>query len=212
MGHSAGDRILKRIAANITKSIRKSDLAARWGGEEFVILMPETHKRGGAVQAERLRERVAKDLAADKITISGGIAAYPVDGEDEKSLFDFADRALYRAKSEGKNRICVSPLERRAFPRLDESLKVKITVLREETEIVESKTSNISVGGIAFIHDRPLWITNEILGEIQIGNQLASFVGRIVYVDETAQSRFEIGVQFTEIESKPRDLILKYTG
>lgn len=212
LGHSAGDKILKRIAADVNRSVRKTDLAARWGGEEFVILMPETHKRGGTIQAERLRARVERSLAVERITISGGIASYPIDGDSEKALFDFADRALYRAKSEGKNRVCVSPLERRAFPRLDESLLVKITPLAVDQESLETRTTNISVGGIAFLHDRPLWITSEIKGEITIGNQNVEFLGRIVYVEETSSRRFEVGVQFTDISQRARDLIHKYTG
>lgn len=212
LGHAGGDRVLQRIAKSFSRSIRKSDVAARWGGEEFVILMPETHKRGGSVLAERLRIEVESSLHSDRATVSGGIAAYPVDGENESALFSFADRALYRAKSEGKNRVCVSPLERRAFPRLDESLVVRITPLAQDQEPLEARTSNIGVGGIAFRHDQPLWITSHVKGEIDIRGQIAPFIGRVVYVEETGKREFEVGLQFTEIDSKPRDLILKYTG
>lgn len=211
-GHTAGDQALVRTAAIVRAALRDSDFCARWGGEEFVILLPETTKRAAVVVAERIRAKVDQELIEEKVTISGGLAAFPSDGENEKSLFEFADRALYRAKSEGKNRISLAPFERRAFPRLDESLSVRITPIAESETSVETKTSNIGGGGIAFFYESPLPITQMVRGEIEISGHTITFIGHVARVEEIAAERFEVGLQFLEIDPIAQDLLLQYTA
>lgn len=210
-GHARGDVVLKRVADAVRASIRKADIAARWGGEEFMVLMPETNKRGGSALAERLRARVEHDLADESVTISGGIAAFPIDGEDEKTLFSFADRALYRAKSEGKNCVRVAPFERRAFPRLDQHLKVNLLTLDDGTKVVDQTTTNVGLGGIALRHGEPLWISTKVRGELQWRGKPASFIGRIVYVEEMNVGIYEVGIEFIEIDPAPRDILLAHS-
>ena len=210
-GHAAGDELLMRTAGIIRDCLRDSDFAARWGGEEFVVLLPETSKRKAFVVADRIRARVERSFAAEKVTITGGMAAFPADGEDEEALFLFADRALYRAKSEGKNRVAMAPSERRAYPRLDETLRVRITPLDEERP-VETETRNLGAGGIAFLHDRPIEITKMIRGDLELGEDKISFVGHVARVEEIGRGKFEIGLQFMEIDEKAQDLLLEYTA
>lgn len=210
-GHTAGDEVLARTAGIIRDSLRDSDFAARWGGEEFVCLLTETTKRKAFVVAERIRARLEKTFAAEGITISGGVASFPADGEDEEALFAFADRALYRAKSEGKNRIALAPSERRAYPRLDETLRVRITPLDEERP-VETETRNLGAGGIAFLHDRPIEITKMIRGDLELGDAKITFVGHVARVEEVGKGRYEIGMQFLEIDASAQDLLLEYTA
>ena len=211
-GHTTGDRILRKVADCLLACLRDSDMAARWGGEEFVLLLPRTDKDSGLSVADRVRRRVQEDLAVDGVTISGGIAACPTNGEDEESLFSFADRGLYRAKSEGKNRICSIPQERRAFRRLDTSLKVRIRPAPNgQDDSVDTKTSNIGAGGIAFFYDEPPTIATEVYGEIQIDGRTPRFRGHIARVEELPQGGYEIGLEFIEISSEDRDLIMTYT-
>jgi two-component system cell cycle response regulator len=111
-GHDAGDDVLREFALRIKRSIRGIDLACRCGGEEFVVVMPETDMAVAAMVAERLRRRIAADpfaiqRGADKVpvTISIGIAALRGKDDTAAALVKRADQALYRAKRDGRNRV-----------------------------------------------------------------------------------------------------------
>lgn len=107
-GHAEGDKVLKLVSEIIKASIRKMDVAARLGGEEFVILLPETSKVEACKMLERLKERIkneSKKFSKIPITISFGIASYPEDGKTIDEILKRADRALYEAKRQGKDRI-----------------------------------------------------------------------------------------------------------
>ncbi|HEV2751864.1 MAG TPA: diguanylate cyclase [Gemmatimonadales bacterium] len=105
-GHLEGDTALARIAAILRETSRDVDYAARYGGEEFVVLMPETEMAGAVEMAERIRARLAGDaVIGEKLTISVGVAQFPVDGETPEALLARADAALYQAKRDGRNRI-----------------------------------------------------------------------------------------------------------
>lgn len=111
-GHDAGDDVLREFALRIRKSIRNIDLACRYGGEEFVIVMPETDMAVAAMVAERLRRRIASEPFAIQqgarkleVTISIGIAAIGAPGDNAAAILKRADTALYRAKRDGRNRV-----------------------------------------------------------------------------------------------------------
>jgi two-component system cell cycle response regulator len=110
-GHDAGDDVLREFAVRIRKSIRGIDLACRYGGEEFVVVMPETDMAVATMVAERLRRRIASEpfpiqqgARSVEVTISIGIATLGRD-EDAAMVFKRADQALYRAKRDGRNRV-----------------------------------------------------------------------------------------------------------
>jgi len=110
-GHDAGDDILREFSNRIRKSIRGIDLACRYGGEEFVVLMPETDLAVATAVAERLRRRIAGEPfpilqggQRIQVTISIGIAAL-AGGDNAATLLKRADQALYRAKRDGRNRV-----------------------------------------------------------------------------------------------------------
>jgi diguanylate cyclase (GGDEF)-like protein len=109
-GHAAGDDVLREFAAVLRATLRDSDLAGRWGGEEFLLLLPGADAVGGAQLADRVRSSLAErsflgnDGAVVSVTCSFGVAQHQTGG-DERDLFAAADRALYRAKREGKNRV-----------------------------------------------------------------------------------------------------------
>jgi two-component system, cell cycle response regulator len=111
-GHDAGDDVLREFALRIKRSIRGIDLACRYGGEEFVVIMPETDMAVAAMVAERLRRRIAADPFAIQqgartvpVTISIGIAALRGKDDNAAGLIKRADQALYRAKRDGRNRV-----------------------------------------------------------------------------------------------------------
>ena len=110
-GHDAGDEVLREFALRVRKSIRGIDLACRYGGEEFVVFMPETDLAAATAVAERLRRRIASEpfpirerAQGIDVTISIGIAALGAD-DDAASVIKRADQALYRAKHNGRNRV-----------------------------------------------------------------------------------------------------------
>jgi two-component system cell cycle response regulator len=112
-GHVQGDVVLRKVAACFQACIRDTDTAARWGGEEFAVVLPQTHLAGALTVAERIRRDVAAlKLGAGElgvVTASLGVSSYPaahVHTTDE--LVRSADEALYRAKREGRNRVCLT--------------------------------------------------------------------------------------------------------
>ena len=109
-GHQAGDNVLKEFSKILTKTVRNVDIAARWGGEEFIVLMPKINEQESLVAAKRLLKTVSKHkfkgIKGKKITISVGICCIP----DSKiksmdKMVDSADKAMYLAKSNGRNRV-----------------------------------------------------------------------------------------------------------
>jgi diguanylate cyclase (GGDEF)-like protein len=111
-GHVAGDDLLRHLALVLTKMIRKSDLAFRYGGEEFALILPETAHQPALEMAERLRRcieeypfMISKIDQVTHITISIGVASYPEQALNVESLVDAADKALFLAK-ESRNRVC----------------------------------------------------------------------------------------------------------
>ncbi len=107
-GHQAGDEALKRVAALLAEATREVDCLARYGGEEFLIMLPETDLAGAAEVAERIRSRVASEPFTvgrnyTTVTLSVGVAEFPIDGDEPTSVIACADAALYRAKREGRN-------------------------------------------------------------------------------------------------------------
>jgi diguanylate cyclase (GGDEF)-like protein len=109
-GHLVGDAALRHIARVLSAGRRSVDLVSRIGGEEFVVLLGEEGLDGATRAADRLREEIAASALSHEtltlsVTVSGGLALYPDDGEDWDHLFAAADRRLYRAKNGGRNRV-----------------------------------------------------------------------------------------------------------
>lgn len=111
-GHACGDLVLAAIGEIITMTLRRVDFAFRYGGEEFIVLLPETRLESAIQVAERLRERIEREtvtalkgIASHGVTVSVGVVACPENGSGRDKLFNKVDALLYRAKGEGKNRV-----------------------------------------------------------------------------------------------------------
>lgn len=106
-GHLAGDKALKEVSKIIRACIRKVDIPARYGGDELVIILPETDNISAFQVAERIRKKVANiPFRGDiRLTVSIGIATYPKDTTQSQTLFERADQAMYQAKQKGTNRV-----------------------------------------------------------------------------------------------------------
>ncbi len=115
-GHLHGDKVLKEMAQVLKRSVREIDTLARFGGEEFILLLPDTDKKGAIAVGEKLRKIVNEHrfpdvagTASSLVTISVGISAYPDDVRELDDLIDHADIALYDAKDSGRNRVVCYP-------------------------------------------------------------------------------------------------------
>lgn len=108
-GHKTGDDVLRGVAWLIQKACRKSDLVARFGGEEIVVMLPNTLAKDASKIGEEIRSIVEKQTArilGVAVTVSIGVAAFPEDGDSLNVILERADKALYQAKSKGRNCVC----------------------------------------------------------------------------------------------------------
>nr|MBA3372891.1 GGDEF domain-containing protein [Euzebyaceae bacterium] len=105
-GHDVGDRTLVHVAGRLEGGVRETDSVFRIGGEEFVILLPDTGSKGARAVLERIRTSVKRSrLDLPAVTISAGVAVAPLDAATADELFNAADAALYRGKRAGKDRV-----------------------------------------------------------------------------------------------------------
>jgi two-component system cell cycle response regulator len=114
-GHPAGDAVLRGVAGLLQKQARETDIVARYGGEEMALILPETEATGAQAIAERIRRATAavthpSEQGAIQVTVSIGLATWPGPGESAEAILEAADKALYRAKQGGRNRVaCANP-------------------------------------------------------------------------------------------------------
>ena len=107
-GHLVGDQVLKALCGTIAERLRGSDEIARWGGEEFAVILPTANQVQAVALAERLRQRIAEtNFDGIRISVSIGVAEYQR-GESLEALLERVDHALYAAKQGGRNRVVVA--------------------------------------------------------------------------------------------------------
>ena len=112
-GHEAGDTSLRLLAETLRAELRAVDTAARFGGDEFAIILPQANAEGALLVAERLRARIEETAihGVDSLTASFGLATFPLHASTRDTLVVAADRALYKAKHTGRNSVCLPPEE-----------------------------------------------------------------------------------------------------
>ncbi len=220
LGHNSGDVILKRVAQIIGKGMRDSDIKSRYGGDEFVVLMPNTDKINALLLAERLRKEIKETKInindeTHQVTVSGGVAGFPVDADKAQSLLDLADSALYRAKGAGKNSISLFKEDKRRFLRIKFSRAIKVKQLGfNKARTQAGTTKDIAIGGILFENKEPLDIGTKVQVSIPIdeSNTPLLLIGTIVRVEVLGTDLFDIGMilSFKEMEKTAKDEISKF--
>lgn len=206
-GHQTGDEVLKQVAKIVLNEKRSEDLAARYGGEEIVVIMPETGKVDSLVLGERIRQRV-EEMRIDfngntvRLTISGGLASFPENATDAKSLLKCADNALYIAKSTGKNGISFFSQDKRRYMRIEIDHDVKVRELGfDDTQTQTGKGKNICFGGILFESKYALAIGTKIQLHIPHNHNKPLFIiGTVVRVETFGSEQYDIGVAISFIE------------
>jgi diguanylate cyclase (GGDEF)-like protein len=204
-GHLAGNMALRRLATVLKKTVREVDVAARYGGEEFAILLPSTPKLAALKLGEKLRQAIERarigcdERRADRpLTVSIGVASLPGDAVNATELVDRADRALYVAKSMGKN--CVKPFsdERREYSRLEAALRGRFSVMEKDSHPLT--TRNVSEAGVLFHTAEPLPTGAFVKVHIALppSGEAVECVVRVMRVTG-ARGGFEIGSQLVHM-------------
>lgn len=219
-GHLAGDFVLKEISQAIVGEIRSEDIASRYGGEEIIIILPETKKTTGLILAERIRQLIA-NLALQyegkniPLTISGGLASFPIDSSDPTELVRFADTALLRAKSLGKNNVQAYSPNKRRYVRVGFSpeIIVKKISIDEATESFTANAQNLSLAGILFRSTSPCFAVGD---KIQLHIPFEDFnvsvllLGTVARIELAGANEYEIGVSFLEMDHTSKNEVSQY--
>ena len=205
-GHDEGNVALSRIAVLLEESLRKVDIAVRYGGEEFVLILPATPKTGAEVVADRARAAIESEEMhrGQKLTVSMGVATYPADAANERDLLSHADRAMYLAKAKGKNQVELYGNDRRSFARVRTALNGEFREMSPQTHPLE--TLDVSGGGLRFAADRSMPLGSLVDVDLLISESGKSIrlAGRVVDTRETDSGQFEVAVRVVEINAEDR--------
>ncbi len=217
-GHFSGNKALKQLAGIMKKTVREVDIVARYGGEEFALVLPETNKDGGAIISERIRRRIelSKFIGGDKqplekITVSCGIATLNVDAATRTDLIKKADQALYRAKSRGKNQICLYEDEKRDFERVDALFVKQLSVVSDTGDIFIPK--NISKGGMLFTFQRAISMGCIMQLFLSLPGRKTPILCKVKVkrVEEIKKNKkYEIGVRIIQIRGPDKKVLGRF--
>ena len=216
-GHMAGDEVLKKVAQIIMTEKRSEDIAARYGGEEVAILMPETGKAEGWLLGERVRKRLEEAIItyedqAIKITLSGGLASYPIDANDGTPLLKNADKAMYRAKSFGKNNISLYSMDKRRNIRIEYSTSVELSEIGfGAKQTINAITKSLSIGGIMLESESPIDVGVKIQMSLAINDANPILViGNVIRVEKNDSGNYDISIAFSDSDTMLKNEISSY--
>lgn len=201
-GHTTGDAVISALGKLLKKSIRGEDTACRIGGEEFAVILPETGPEGAEVVSEKIRSEFAKlKIASIDLSLSGGLATFPLDAKSTEELIDRADQMLYFAKYSGKNRvICYSRNKRRhvRYP-----LEWELSISRPLNGQSTTCSQNVSIEGISFELDDPAQPGDLMSLHLTVDAEPMELPVQIVWVDNNSQNRrFRAGARFIRLTEK----------
>jgi diguanylate cyclase (GGDEF)-like protein len=193
-GHVFGDLVLRRAGQIVRRAVRESDVACRFGGDEFAVVLPETDRLGAFAVAERIRRRIEFRFANTPLdgrlvamTVSGGLSVYAEDGTTGEALIERADQALYQAKSQGKNSVVIHHAERRRAVRFPVKPTTRAEIAAGPSQALFSvQPVNLSRGG-ALLETGPV---EPLAGAVELtlweDNESWRVPGRVVRVEEPA--------------------------
>lgn len=214
-GHDAGNDLLAAVGRVLRRSVRKIDLPARFGGEEFVILLPETYKADAMQVAEIVRSRIEAhrfggnaDMPQGQITVSIGIATSPGDAIHAAELVRCADRAMYAAKARGKNCVSLYGEDRRSFQRLRAEMDGSFRSLDSDPHVF--RTIDISEGGMLIRSEAPITEGTVIDSRLAlVAERDISALGRVTQSTE-CDGAYEVRVRFVDMPWEDRVLLAQH--
>ena len=214
-GHEAGNEALQAVAKALQEAGRDQDVAIRYGGEEFVLIMPETSKDDAGLVADRACRAIAElELPPrgleSEVTISLGVASYPADAAVSEALIRCADRAMYTAKAKGKNQAQLYGANRRALPRVDVELKGEIRILEKDS--IPFSTMNLSERGVRLSAKQPLALNSmvEFVLNIPGHREGVRAYGRVVRVYEEEGGQHQMALSIMDIDSREYSTLTSY--
>ena len=214
-GHLFGDKVLKELAAVLKQLSREEDTVCRYGGEEFIILLPGTTASGALHYGERVRATLAENdfFYRHHITFSGGIATFPTDGREAVTLLKSVDVSLYQAKFSGKDCIVKSSQERRHSKRHPQTWKLRYQRLEQAfttPEIHEVYTQDVSLGGVKCEMAHAFSLDDKLLLHIKLSEpQTVIVAGKVAWVRKLESRRYEYGLQFHDLKAEQVDNVKK---
>ncbi|GEM_PF-220591 len=234
-GHAVGDLALQELAHRLSQQLRGYDFVARYGGDEFTVVLPQSSKGGALALAERLRNVIESDPFLKRegrnihMTISIGIAAFSgSEFSDEEQLIVTADRALYEAKQKGRNCIAIAEsLDRfrveppkglyrrnyRKYPRLPFLTSIKLVNL-DSQDITEAYTFNISYGGLGIYSPKPIAEKSHVRIYIPFtdpeGKPIEETMDGTVRWVRQFKGHYAFGIEFEELDNKEHLMTLNF--
>ena len=206
-GHDAGNEALQAVGKALQEAGRGQDVVVRYGGEEFVLIMPETSKEDAWRVADRVCRAVAElelspSQSENRVTMSLGVASYPADAMAPEALIRCADRAMYTAKAKGKNQAQLYGANRRALRRVQVELKGEIRVLKDES--LPFSTLDISERGLRLKAKEPLPLNSmvEFVLNLPDHSQGIKAYGRVVRVYEKEDEAYQMALAIMDIDSR----------
>ena len=201
-GHLVGDDVLKQVANIFLDSKRKEDMACRFGGDEFLLLLPETSKFMAQRVSNKIHEQINSLTLVHKgqpihISCSAGLASFPLDSDSAKGTMDCADKALYKAKSRGTHQLLLYSKEKRTSARNSFDRSIQVHPLQQSGNTNKSRAKNISENGLLISSDTPYSIGTHL--ELQIPLPDASpltVTGSVVRVKQCGPRNFDLGLSF----------------
>lgn len=216
-GHPAGDAVLRWFAGLLGKNKRGEDIAVRYGGEEFVLLLPQTSKSSALLIGERIRAEVQKNFLEVggqkiRITVSSGLAVYPYDATAADNLLNCADQALYRAKNVGKNIICMISRNMRRYVRIAYHQDIKIgEILPSGTLLGRVMAKNLSGSGLLFESSREYPVGSTLQAALAIGREIPLLLaGKVVHSHRIRRQHYDIGLSFHESDLETKLKLATY--
>jgi diguanylate cyclase (GGDEF)-like protein len=214
-GHPFGDKVLKQVASIIEAGVREVDYPCRFGGDEFVVILPETKGSKAVIAAERVQHEIENmDFSPGekfKLTASAGIASYGIDGTTPDVIIENADTALRRAKNDGKNLVYIYYKEKREFSRMAADWTIEYKVC-EESEVNVAKMKNVGGGGLLFENRNPIPISSilDITFTPPFGRKRIEAQAKVVRLEVREDGEFDVGIYFTKILPEDQREIVKY--
>jgi len=220
-GHLVGNDILKSFGEVIRSNLRHNiDVVGRYGGDEFLFILPESTSEQALIILERIRERLLKVqilpsfLAEERnfsLHFSAGVSSFPYNGDNLRELIDIADTALYHAKKSGGNKTVV---EKRKWIRVRPLSRLKV----EFVDISQKKRgqkfleiANISQRGMLFLFSQSIRC-GEILCRFYLPEEERAweFKCRVVHKEKTSEGIYRVGVNFIDIPLEAEEKLSKY--
>mgnify|MGYP001224221152 CR=1 FL=1 len=214
-GHQVGNETLQALAVGLKEIGREQDIAVRYGGEEFVLIMPETSKEDAGRVAERVCEAVASIQLSESdpsrgVTMSIGVASFPTDALTQDDLIRCADRAMYIAKARGKNQAQLYGANRRAHRRVEVEMTGELRILKDES--LPFSTLDLSERGLRLTaaESLPLSSIVEFVLTLPGDGQKIKAYGRVMRAAECEDGGYEMALTIMDIDSRAYIALTRY--